>query len=107
MACLCVLFPGPFADAWFEAMAAAAAAFEDTVAAYFFLVSAVITLGFRIVPDFCLFHASCGSPLVLALVDGLHLQGPEISGEAGLVAMKVRNGCGGFVFGAFFFLSFF
>ena len=66
-------------------------------------MSAVITLSFRIVPDFCLFRASCGSPpLVLALVDSLRLQGPEISGEAGLVAMKVRNGCGGFVFGAFF-----
>ena len=107
VACLCVLFPGPFADAWFGATAAAAAAFEDTVAAYFFLVSAVIALGFGIVPDFCLFRASCGSPLVLALVDGLRLRGPEISGEAGLVAMKVRNECGGFVFGAFFFFHFF
>ena len=36
-------------------------------------------------------HYSCGSPLVLALVDSLRLRGPEISGEVGLVAMKVLN----------------
>ena len=36
VACLCLLFPGPFADAWFGATGAVAAAFEDTVAAIFF-----------------------------------------------------------------------
>jgi hypothetical protein len=87
---------GFFPDTFAEARLGAIAAFGILVAVLavsdnrsFFWVSDVVTLFFTTVPDFCRFRTSCGSPLVLALVDGLRLRGPEISGGIELVAMKV------------------
>ena len=83
-ACFRALFSGNFADAQFEPDGAfkifmvvvEGTVFflvRATVTLFFTAVSAAITLFFTVVPDFCLFCASCGSPFVVALVDSLHL----------------------------------
>ena len=75
--CLCVPFSGSFLDACFVVEALAAVTEGTAVAAVFFLVSAAVAVAslFAVLIVFFCFAFS-GSPLVLALVDSLHLQGP-------------------------------